>query len=67
MLRDDQTVCGEIKATIAFVIRGVVKEDIPGGPRGEFVGCGGSSVRVTRTAEEAQMLVRWSRAEEGEV
>jgi hypothetical protein len=31
------------------------------------VGRGGGSVRVTRATEDAQMLVRWSRAEEGEV
>jgi hypothetical protein len=58
MSRDDQTVCGEIKATIAFVIRGVAKEDTPGGLMGEFVGRGGGTVRVTRTTEDAQMLVR---------
>jgi hypothetical protein len=57
MMRDDQVVCGEIKATIAFVTRGVAKEDTPSGPRGEFVGCGGGSVRVTCTAEDAQMLI----------
>jgi hypothetical protein len=37
MSRDDQTVCGEIKAMIAFVIKGVAKEDTTGGLRGEFV------------------------------
>jgi hypothetical protein len=31
------------------------------------VGRGGGSVRVTRAAEDVQMLIRWSRAEEGEV
>jgi hypothetical protein len=51
-LRDDQAVCGEIKATIAFVIRGVAKEGTPGGPRGELVGHGGGSVRVTRATED---------------
>jgi hypothetical protein len=67
MSRDDQVVCGEIKAMIAFVIRGVAKEDTLGGPGGEFVGRGGNSVRVTLASEDAQMLVRRSRAEEGEV
>jgi hypothetical protein len=57
MSTDDQAVCGEIKATIAFVIRGVAKEDTSGGSRGELVGCGGGSVRVTHTAEDAPMLV----------
>jgi hypothetical protein len=53
MSRDEQAVYGEINATIAFVIKGVAKEDTPGGPRGEFVGRGGDSVRVTRTAKDA--------------
>jgi hypothetical protein len=66
MSRDDQAVCAEIKTAIAFVIR-VAMEDTPGGPRGKFVGRGGDSVRVTHTAEDAQMLVRRSRAEEGEL
>jgi hypothetical protein len=56
MSRDEQAVCREIKATIAFVIR-VAKEDTPGGPRGEFGERGGGNVRVTRTTEDAQMLV----------
>jgi hypothetical protein len=37
-----------MKAMIAFVIRGVAKEDTPGGQRGVLVGHGGGSVRVTR-------------------
>jgi hypothetical protein len=53
MSRDVQAVCGEIKAIIAFVIGGVAKEDTSGGPRGKLVGHGGSSVRVTHTAEDA--------------
>jgi hypothetical protein len=67
MLRDDQAVYREIKATIAFVIEGVAKEDTLGGPRGEFVRCDGGSVRVTCVAEDTQMLVRQSRAKEGEM
>jgi hypothetical protein len=34
MSRDEQAVCGEIKAMIAFVIRGVAKKDTPDGLRG---------------------------------
>jgi hypothetical protein len=48
-------ICGEIKAMIVFVIRGVAKENTPGGPRGEFLGRGGGSVRVTYAAEDVQM------------
>jgi hypothetical protein len=53
MSRDDQTVCGEIEATITFVIRRVAKENTSGGPRGESVRHGGDSVRVTRVAKDA--------------
>jgi hypothetical protein len=67
MSRDDQVVCGEIKVTIPFVIRGVAKEDTPGGPKGELVGRDGGSVGVTCAAEDTQMLGRRSGAEEGEV
>jgi hypothetical protein len=67
MSRDDQAVCGKIRVMITFVIGRVAKESTPGGPRGEFVWCGGGSARVTCTAKDAQMLVYWSRAEAGEV
>jgi hypothetical protein len=51
--RDDQAVCGEIKAAIAFVIRRVAKEDTPGGPGAELMGSGGGGVRITRTAKHS--------------
>jgi hypothetical protein len=66
MSRDEQAICGEIKATIAFVIK-VSNEDTPGGPRGELVRRSGGSVRVTRVAKGAHMRIRASRDEEGEV
>jgi hypothetical protein len=53
MSKDDQVVCGEIKATIAFVMRGEAKEETPGGPRGKLVRRGGGSVKVTRVAKDA--------------
>jgi hypothetical protein len=55
--RDDQVVCGEIKAAVAFVIRGVVKKDTPGRARSELMRRGCSSVRVTRAAENSEMLI----------
>jgi hypothetical protein len=55
--RDDQTVCGEIKAAIAFVIIRVAKEDIPGRARSELMRRGCSSVRVTRAVENSEMLI----------
>jgi hypothetical protein len=48
--RDNQAVCGEIKAAIAFVIRGVAKKDTPGGFGAELMGSGGG-VGITRTAK----------------
>jgi hypothetical protein len=65
--RDDQAVCGKIKATIAFVFGRVAKEDTPGGPGTELIGSGGGGVRITRTARNPEVLVgRW-RAKEGHV
>jgi hypothetical protein len=57
MSRDDQVIYGEINATIAFVIRGVAKEDTPSGPMDEFVGRGGGSVRVARTVKMRNQVV----------
>jgi hypothetical protein len=51
--RDDQAVCGEIKAAIAFVIRRVAKEDTPGGSGAELMGSGGGGVRITRTTNHS--------------
>jgi hypothetical protein len=67
MSRNDQVVCGEIKAMIALVIRGVAKEDTSDGPRGELMWHCGSSVRVTHVVEDSQMLVRGCRPEKGEM
>jgi hypothetical protein len=53
MSRDDQAVCGEIKAAIAFVIRRVVKEDTPGGSGAELMGSGGGGVRIARTTKHS--------------
>jgi hypothetical protein len=55
--RDDQTVYGEIKAMVAFVIIGVTKEDTPGRARSELMRRGCSSVMVTRAAENSEMLI----------
>jgi hypothetical protein len=57
MSRDDQAVYGEIKTAVAFGIRGVAKEDTPGRARSELIRRGCSSVRVTRAAENSEMLI----------
>jgi hypothetical protein len=55
--RDDQTIYGEIKATVAFVIRGVAKKDTPSRARSELMRRGCSSVRVTHAAKNSEMLI----------
>jgi hypothetical protein len=49
--RDDQAVCGEIKAVIAFVIQRVAKEDTPGGSGAKLMWSGGGSVGIARTTK----------------
>jgi hypothetical protein len=49
--RDDQAVCGEIKATIAFVIRRVAKEDTLSGSGAELMGSSGGGVGITHTTK----------------
>jgi hypothetical protein len=39
------------------VVGRVPEEDTPGGPRGELVQRGGSSVMVTHTTEDMEMFV----------
>jgi hypothetical protein len=57
MVKDDQAVCREIKAAIAFMVGRVALEDTPGGAWGELMWHNGSRVRVARTTKDAQMLV----------
>jgi hypothetical protein len=57
MSRNDQAVCREIKATIAFVVGRVAQEDTSGGAWGELMWRSGSRVRVVRTTKDVQMLV----------
>jgi hypothetical protein len=67
MSRDDQAVCREIKATIAFVISRVAQEGTSGGPRGELIGRGGGDIRITCTTEDAEVLVRGCGAKESDM
>jgi hypothetical protein len=64
---DDQAVCGEIKATIALVIRRVDEEDTSGGPRGKLMWRCGGSVRVTHAAKDSSMLLRGYITTKGEM
>jgi hypothetical protein len=57
MSGEDQAVCREIKAAIAFVVCRVAQEDTPGGAWGELMWHSGSRVRLARTTKDTQMLV----------
>jgi hypothetical protein len=57
MSRDDQAVCGEIKTMVAFVIGGVAEEDTSGRARSKLMRRGSSSVRVTHTTKNSEMLI----------
>jgi hypothetical protein len=67
MSRDDQAVCREIKAAIAFVISRVAQEDTSGGLMGELMGRSGGGVRITCTTEDAEVLVRGCGAKESDM
>ena len=58
MPRDDDSICGEIKAAVSFVMSGVAKEDTESGAGGEFVDNSGREVRVTFAAKDPKMIVR---------
>jgi hypothetical protein len=57
MSGDDQAVCQEIKAAIAFVVGRVAQKDTSGGAWEELMWRSGSHVRVARTTKDVQMLV----------
>jgi hypothetical protein len=57
MSEDDQVVCQEIKATIAFVVGRVAQENTPGGAWGELMWRSDSRVRVACTIKDVQMLI----------
>jgi hypothetical protein len=65
--RDDQAVYREIKAVVAFVIDRVAQKDTPGGMRRELMWRSGCHVGVTRTTENAQMLVGRRGTKQGKV
>jgi hypothetical protein len=67
MSGDDQVVCREIKATIAFVVDRVAQEDTPCGAWGELIWCSDSRVRVARATKDAQMLVGGRRTKQSKM
>jgi hypothetical protein len=65
--RDDDSIGGEIKAAVSFVMSGIVEEDTQDEPRSEFMRSGGRHIWVTLVAKDSQMIIFQQRAEQGKV
>ena len=67
MPRDDDSICGEIKAAVSFMVSGIAKEDTQGRAGSEFMGSSGGEVWVTLAAKDSKMIVsrRFALAEQG--
>jgi hypothetical protein len=57
MARDEDSSGGKIKTPVPLVIREVPEEDTESGAGVQLVGRGGSGVGVTRTPEDAKVIV----------
>ena len=57
MTGDNNVICGEVKATIAFVVIGKAKKDTLRRARCEFMGHGGGKIRVTTTPEDTDVII----------
>jgi hypothetical protein len=57
MLRDDVVVCGEIKAPLVFVIRGVSMENTSSGPGCQFMSDFGGEIGIAGATKHAQVLI----------
>jgi hypothetical protein len=62
----DNIVGGEIKTPINFVVSGVFKENISGGPGCQFMSGFGREIRIAGTTEHAQVLIGEDDSMEGE-
>jgi hypothetical protein len=67
MARNEDPLGGKIKTPVALVIRRVPEEDTEGGAGVQLVGRCGSGVRVTRTPEDAKVIVPRRGTEKGVV
>ena len=67
MPRDDDSICGEIKAAVSFMVSGIAKEDTHGRTGSEFMGSSGGEVWVTLAAENPKMIIRRRFDQKGEV
>ena len=57
MLGGDDSICGQIKAAVSFMMSGIAKEDAQGGVRSEFVWSSSGKVRVTLAAKDSKVVV----------
>jgi transketolase N-terminal domain/subunit len=64
---DDNVGGGEIKTPITFVVSGVSKKNISGGPGCQFVSGFGGEIRIAGTTEHVQVLIGGGDSMEGEV
>jgi hypothetical protein len=64
---DDYSVCGEVKAAITLVIRGVAEERTQGRAGSKFVRGGGSEIRIAGASKRVQVVIGGKSAMEGKV
>ena len=67
MARGENSVGRKVQTAIAFVIAGIVKKDAKARAGSNLVRSGGGHVGVTRTTENAKVVIGRVRAEEGEI
>lgn len=57
MLRDDDSVGGEIKTAVTFMMSRIAKEDAQSGTRSKFVGCSSGKIRITSATENTKVII----------
>lgn len=67
MSRDDHSIRGHVKAAVSFVMRGIAEKHVESRPGRKLVRSSGRQVGITLAAENLEMIIRWSFAEEGKV
>ena len=67
MLGGDDSICGQIKAAVSFMMSGIAKEDAQGGARGEFLWSCGGEVWITLATENPKVIIRRGFSQKGEV
>jgi hypothetical protein len=63
--RNDDPIRGEVKASVAFVVRRVTEKSAQGGAGSEFVRGGGGKVGITCAAESPEIMIGGLGAMEG--